>query len=204
MIAAHARFLVTETNSTGAGGYVYPRPGLYSLLAFVVICVGTSLGNAQTAAPQTTPEAPVQLVYPPTPAGETGPPATITLADALQRAQKNNAEFLSALSDQRVAQARPLASKECAAATDRLSKRILGTQGNGITPNGRYVTNDGVHVYREWATVHQDLSAGILIGTDYRRVSGGGSDCDSQGRDSAARAHGHSDEEFLRVGGSTA
>jgi len=123
VIAAREIFLVAETNSTGARRKAHPRPGLYSLLAFVVICVGTSLGNAQTAAPQTTPEAPVQLVYPPKPAGETGPPATITLADALQRAQKNNAEFLSTHRS-KSGTARPLASKECATATDRLPKRI--------------------------------------------------------------------------------
>ena len=169
MIAAREIFLVAETNSTGARRKAHPRPGLYSLLAFVVICVGTSLGNAQTAAPQTTPEAPVQLVYPPKPAGETGPPATITLADALQRAQKNNAEFLSTLSDQRVAQQDRLQARNARLPQIGFRSEYIGTQGNGITPNGRYVTNDGVHVYREWATVHQDLSAGILMGTDYKR-----------------------------------
>jgi len=169
VIAAREIFLVAETNSTGARRKAHPRPGLYSLLAFVVICVGTSLGNAQTAAPQTTPEAPVQLVYPPKPAGETGPPATITLADALQRAQKNNAEFLSTLSDQRVAQQDRLQARNARLPQIGFRSEYIGTQGNGITPNGRYVTNDGVHVYREWATVHQDLSAGILMGTDYKR-----------------------------------
>jgi outer membrane protein TolC len=169
VIAARESFLVAETNSTGARRKAHPRPGFYSLLAFVVICMGTSLGNAQTAAPQTTPEAPVQLVYPPKPAGETGPPATITLADALQRAQKNNAEFLSALSDQRVAQQDRLQSRNARLPQIGFRSEYLGTQGNGITPNGRFVTNDGVHVYREWATVHQDLTANVLTGTDYKR-----------------------------------
>ena len=169
MIAARESFLVAETRSTGARRKAQPRPGLYSLLAFVVICMGTSLGNAQTAAPQTTPEAPVQLVYPPKPAGETGPPATITLADALQRAQKNNAEFLSALSDQRVAQEDRLQARNARLPQIGFRSEYLGTQGNGKTPNGRFVTQDGVHVYREWATVHQDLTANVLIGTDYKR-----------------------------------
>jgi outer membrane protein len=169
VIAARESFLVAETRSTGARRKAQPRPGLYSLLAFVVICMGTSLGNAQTAAPQTTPEAPVQLVYPPKPAGETGPPATITLADALQRAQKNNAEFLSALSDQRVAQEDRLQARNARLPQIGFRSEYLGTQGNGKTPNGRFVTQDGVHVYREWATVHQDLTANVLIGTDYKR-----------------------------------
>jgi outer membrane protein TolC len=29
-------------------------------------------------------------------------------------------------------------------------------------PQGRFVTNDGVHVYRDWAVLHQDLSPGVL------------------------------------------
>ena len=169
MIAARESFLVAETNSKGARRKAHPRAGFYYLLAFVVICVGTSLGNAQTAAPQTTLETPVQLVYPPKPAGETGPPATITLADALQRAQKNNAEFLSALSDQRVAQEDRLQARNARLPQIGFRSEYLGTQGNGKTPNGRYVTQDGVHVYREWATVHQDLTANVLIGTDYKR-----------------------------------
>src|SRR6202040_4105965 len=45
----------------------------------------------------------------------------------------------------------------------------LGTQGNGITPNGRFVTQDGVHVYREWAVLHQEFSANTLMGIDFKR-----------------------------------
>jgi outer membrane protein TolC len=134
----------------------------------LLVCA-VAVVNAQTSAPQATLEAPVQLVYPPKPAEQTGPPATITLADALQRAQKNNAEFLSALSDQRVAQEDRLQARNARLPQIGFRSEYLGTQGNGITPNGRFVTNDGVHVYREWATVHQDLTANVLIGTDYKR-----------------------------------
>jgi outer membrane protein TolC len=45
----------------------------------------------------------------------------------------------------------------------------FGTQGNGRLPSGRFVTNDGVHVYREWAVVHQDLSLGLLSRSGVRR-----------------------------------
>jgi len=169
VIAARGSFLVAETNSKEASRNAHARPGLHFFLAFLLVCVGTSFGNAQTAAPQITPEAPVQLVYPPKPAGETGPPATITLADALQRAQKNNAEFLSALSDQRVAQEDRLQARNARLPQFGFRSEYLGVQGNGKTPNGRFVTQDGVHVYREWATLHQDLTANILMGTDYKR-----------------------------------
>ena len=37
----------------------------------------------------------------------------------------------------------------------------LGTQGNGVLPTSRFVTNDGVHVYRDWGIVHQDFTAAV-------------------------------------------
>ena len=37
----------------------------------------------------------------------------------------------------------------------------LGTEGNGVFPTGRFVTNDGVHVYRDWGIVHQDFTAAL-------------------------------------------
>jgi len=142
----------------------------YSCLALFLICAGASLASAQTAPPQTTPETPVQLVYPPKPSQETGPPITITLADAMQRAQKNNAEFLSALSDQKFAREDRLQARNARLPQVGFRSEYLGTQGNGITPNGRYVTNDGVHVYREWGVLHEDLTANVLMGTDYKRA----------------------------------
>jgi outer membrane protein TolC len=47
----------------------------------------------------------------------------------------------------------------------------LGTQGNGTLASGRFVTNDGVHVYRDWGVVHQDLSPGTLARTAVRRAA---------------------------------
>ena len=39
--------------------------------------------------------------------------------------------------------------------------QYLGTQGNGgKISDGRFVTNDGIHVYRAWGVLHQDLSPG--------------------------------------------
>ena len=51
------------------------------------------------------------------------------------------------------------------------STQFLGTQGNGKTPEGRFVTNDGVHVYREWAVIHEDLSPSNYMLTGYRRAA---------------------------------
>lgn len=97
-------------------------------------------------------------------------PVTLTLKDALALAEENDPAVLaatrdaiSALEDRRQARA---------ALYPSLSGRseYLGTQGNGILASGRFVTNDGVHVYREWAIVHQDLSAGFWSRSGVRRA----------------------------------
>jgi outer membrane protein TolC len=167
--AAHGELLFGGRGFGRARCTVRIPAAFYCCLALFLISVGASLAYAQGAPAQGNPEATVQLVYPPKPAEQTGPPATITLADALQRAQKNNAEFLSALSDQRVAHEDRLQARNARLPQFGFRSEYLGTQGNGKTPNGRYVTQDGVHVYREWATMHEDLTANVLMGTDYKR-----------------------------------
>lgn len=97
-------------------------------------------------------------------------PATLTLKDAIALAQKNDPQYLSALSDAMVA--REDARQARSAVYPALSGRseYLGTQGNGKLASGRYVTNDGVHVYRDWAVLHQDLSPGVLLRTGVQRA----------------------------------
>jgi outer membrane protein len=167
VIAARGELMLGQSGYGKAHHTAY-FPALFSL-GFLLIYAGAPAANAQSA-PQAAPEEPVQLVYPAKPAEETGPPAAITLADAMQRAQKNNAEYLSALSDQRSAHEDRLQARNARLPQIGFRSEYLGTQGNGITPNGRYVTNDGVHVYREWATVHQDLTANMFMGTDYKKA----------------------------------
>ena len=96
------------------------------------------------------------------PAGTKQAPATLTLKDALALAAKNDPALLAATSD---AIAASEDRKQAGAALyPSISARseYLGTQGDGKLPQGRFVTNDGVHVYREWAVLHQDLSPGVL------------------------------------------
>jgi outer membrane protein TolC len=146
-------------------------PAFCAFYVFIVIGGGAPSADAQTPAPQTPPEAEVQLTLPPKPVGQTGPPLTITLADALQRAQKNDAQFLSAASDQRSAREDRLQARDARLPQISARSEYLGTQGNGITPNGRFVTQDGVHVYREWAVLHQEFSANTLMGIDFKRAA---------------------------------
>jgi outer membrane protein TolC len=168
--AARERFLLDERSSGGARRTAHTPPAFCYCLGLLLICAGASVAHAQSAAPQATPEAPVQLVYPPKPAEQTGPPLTITLADALQRAQKNDPQFLLALSDQGFAHEDRLQARDARLPQLGARSEYLGTQGNGITPNGRYVTQDGVHVYREWAVLHEEVSANTLRGTGYKRA----------------------------------
>lgn len=117
----------------------------------------------------------VTLFVPPVFAQSGGQPApvTLTLKDALALAEKNDPSVLAAASD------------SLAAAEDRKQARAgmypslsgrseyLGTEGNGKLAESRFVTNDGVHVYRDWAVVHQDLSPGTLKGTAVKRAEVG-------------------------------
>jgi len=89
-------------------------------------------------------------------------PLTLTLKDALERAQANAPQILSAIADANAAHEDLTQAK--AARRPSLSARseYLGTEGNGVFASGRFVTNDGVHVYRDWAIVHEDFNAAVL------------------------------------------
>jgi outer membrane protein TolC len=123
---------------------------------------------AQGSAPGGEVESQVQLVQPSGP-GQTTPPITVTLQDALERARKNDPVYLGAVSDSKSAQEDRLQARNSMLPTISATTQYLGTQGNGIDPSGRFVTNDGVHVYRAWGVLHQDLSPGTLMGTAYTR-----------------------------------
>ncbi len=117
------------------------------LLGWFIAFSSAGLVQAQVAAPANAPT-------PPQPA-----PLTLTLQDALARAQANAPQLLSALSDANAAHEDLLQARAARLPTASFQSDYLGTQGNGTFPSGRFVTNDGVHVYREWGVVHQDFTA---------------------------------------------
>jgi outer membrane protein TolC len=127
---------------------------------------------AQTpAAPAEANAAPLQLMQPSVPGQASAPPVTITLQDALQRAQKNSAEFLAVVSDGRSAHEDVVQAR-----AERLPQlthnwAYLNTMGNGKVSDGRFVTNDGVHIYQVWGILKQDLSANTIFGTSQNRAS---------------------------------
>jgi outer membrane protein TolC len=133
--------------------------GLVASLSPALAQVDTSLEFA--GVPATSSETPPQIQ---------SPLPTLTLLDALERAQRIDPQFQSAVSDAKLAHEDRLQSRAAPFPTLDLSSQYLNTQGNGLIPTGRFVTEDGVHVYREWSVVRQDLSPATLIRTDYKRA----------------------------------
>jgi outer membrane protein TolC len=131
-----------------------------------MLCILPALAqNSATDGPTATV---VQLA---TPSGASAPPVTITLRDAIERAQRIDAQTLSAAADAKIAHDERTVAKASLLPNISYTTQFLGTQGNGLTPNGRYVTNDGVQVYRSWGVLHQEVSANTFLGTSYRRAS---------------------------------
>src|ERR1700687_6154274 len=161
----------------GVSGYARASAGTFvNRLTILTVGLTLVLGvlplqlAGQATAPSTTVESPVQLMQPSGP-GQSTPSITVTLQDALERARKNDPLFLSAITDAKSAHEDRIQARNARLPTISGTTQYLNTQGNGVTPNGRYVTNDGVHVYRAWGVFHQDLSPGTFMGTGYRRAS---------------------------------
>jgi outer membrane protein len=160
-------------SQVGPGGNATAFAGRFTILAVgVALAFGFRVPRAaaQATAPSTSAESSVQLLQPSGP-GQSTPSITVTLQDALERARKNDPLFLSAISDAKSAHQDRIQARAALLPTVTATTQFLGTQGNGITPNGRYVTNDGVHVYRAWGVFHQDLSANTFMGTGYHRAA---------------------------------
>jgi outer membrane protein TolC len=99
------------------------------------------------------------------------PPVVITLADAIEQARRVDAHFQSTLTDAKLAHEDRTQARNAILPTVSYTSQALLTQGNGgRTAVGRFVTNDGVHVYRSWGVVHEDLSPGNYLGTTYREA----------------------------------
>lgn len=125
---------------------------------------------AQANAPAPAEGSPVVLLQPQGP-GQATPAITITLKDAFERAGKNDPLFLGATLDAKSAHEDRLQARNALLPTINGSVQYLGTQGDGgKISDGRFVTNDGIHVYRAWGVLHQDISGNTILGTGYRRA----------------------------------
>ena len=98
-----------------------------------------------------------------------GPPATITSQDALQRAVRRTPSFAvggcgrPSRRDRVQARAGLLPSFS-------FTTQYIGNQANGVNPNGRFVSMDGVNMYRAWGVVRQEISPSVLTGTPLARA----------------------------------
>src|SRR5436190_173789 len=131
---------------------------------FILTC-GVILLFAAASPAQDAP--PIQLVQP---VGPGAPPPVITLQDALERARKLDVQVLGAITGAEIAREDAFQARSSLLPSLNNSTQYLGTQGNGLLPSGRFVSNDGVHLYREWGILHQDINADFVLGTGRQRA----------------------------------
>jgi len=112
---------------------------------------------------------PLTLVQPDAPAA---PPAMITLQDALDRARQNDAQFQTAVADAQVAREDRVQAKASLLPAISYTTQYLGNSPtpNNVNPNGRFVSLDGVKMYRAWGVLHQELSPNVVMKTPLNRA----------------------------------
>lgn len=94
-------------------------------------------------------------------------PLTVTLQDALARAQTNAPQYRAALTEYGVARENQVLSRAALLPNVNYNAQFLYTQGND-TSTGRYIASNGVHEYISEGNAHQALS--LLNVAEYRRA----------------------------------
>jgi outer membrane protein TolC len=140
-------------------------------LAALVLWVLAGFQVSAQDMPQSSPPEVSLELDPSVSSGELGPPLTITLHDAMDRTRKNYTQYLSAVTDAKVAREDTVQARAALLPSIGYTQQYLNTQGNGKIPTGRYVTNDGVHVYRVWGVLHQEMPAGFFTFSPYHRAA---------------------------------
>src|SRR5438132_3007472 len=92
---------------------------------------------------------------------------TVTLQDALARAQTNAPQYRAALTEYGVARENRVQSRAALLPNVNYNAQFLYTQGND-TSTGRYIASNGVHEYVSEGNAHQALS--LLNVAEYRRA----------------------------------
>jgi outer membrane protein TolC len=135
------------------------RMARHFLIMLGVMSLLATRAGGQTAEPSVPA---LQLVHPGATDGG-APPITLTLHDALEMARKYDTAYSSAMTEAKLAHEDRLQGRAAHLPSVGFTTQELLTAGNGTLPTGRFVTNDGVHVYRSWGVVHQDLSPSALM-----------------------------------------
>jgi len=112
---------------------------------------------------------PLALVHPDAPSA---PPVTMTLQDALQRARQNETQFLASVADAAIAREDRVQAKAGLLPAFSHTTQYIGNQStpDDINPNGRFVSMDGVNMYRSWAVMRQEISPGVFMRTPLRKA----------------------------------
>lgn len=96
-------------------------------------------------------------------------PITITLQDALTRAQANEPQYRAALTEYGVAKENRVQSRAALLPNVNYNAAFLYTEGNGSrSGTGRFIANNGVHEYLSEGNAHQALSLQDVA--EYRRA----------------------------------
>jgi len=125
---------------------------------------GTVARAAAQQAPRT--ETPLTLAGP---EGSSAPPVVITLQDAIERARQNDAQFQSTVADVDIARGDVTQAKAAELPAFSATTAYIGNQA-GPNPTGRFVSMDGVNMYREWAGLHQEFSANTFTRAPVNRA----------------------------------
>lgn len=121
----------------------------------------------RSASAQPPSSAPQTLVHP---EGAAGPPQVLTLRDALERARQNDQQFQTAVAEAEIAAGDRMQARASLLPSLSYTTQYLGNSPNGVNPNGRFVSLDGVKMYRAWGVLHQELSAGTFALTPLKRA----------------------------------
>ena len=109
----------------------------------VIVALSCASAAAQAADPNNSPS--------------TAAPLTITLQDAVARAQKNEPQYRNALTQYGVARANTVQGRAGLLPSVSYASSFLYTEGNG-TASGRFIANNGVHEYTSQGNAHEALS----------------------------------------------
>jgi outer membrane protein len=137
------------------------------LLCFALVMAAAGAPAAVAQEPPTGP--PLQLAHPEAPAGA---PPVITLQDALQRARQNDVQFQTSVAEAEVARQDRVQARAGLLPAFSYTTQYLGNSPtpNDVLPTGRFVSLDGVHMYRAWGVMREELSANTFLGTPVRKA----------------------------------
>jgi outer membrane protein TolC len=102
--------------------------------------------------------------------GPSGAPIVITLSDALQRARQYDAQLQASAADATSAHEDRVQAKAALFPAISQTTQFLGNSPNGVNPNGRFVSLDGVEMYRFWGVAHQEINANLLTRAPLHRA----------------------------------